>query len=127
MQTFVGHIPPAVNFSEHRARSQTGQAGPRIKGRDWAQSGQGRAFENAALQLPVAFAAAQVAGHALARRDFGVLHAQVDQFVGAKAAPEPQQHQAAVAGVTQQGRPVAGLLRVADGGIEPLINLLEHR
>ena len=50
-----------------------------------------------ALMLPVAFAAAQVAGHTLAGGDLNVLHAQVDQLVGAESPPKPQQHQAAVA------------------------------
>ncbi|MCY1171176.1 hypothetical protein D9M73_112790 [compost metagenome] len=126
MQAFVGDMTPAVYLAEHRTLCQTGQADPGVEGLHCAQAGQCRALEGPALQLPVAFAAAQVAGHALAGGDVGVFDAQVDQFVGAKAAPKPQQYQAAVTRVAQQGRLIAGALGIADGGIEPVIDLLEH-
>jgi hypothetical protein len=56
------------------------------------QAGQGRTLEGSAQKLPVAFAAAQVAGHTLARGDLGVLNEQVDQFIGTETTPKPQQH-----------------------------------
>ncbi|MBK9395235.1 MAG: hypothetical protein IPN40_15690 [Uliginosibacterium sp.] len=33
MQTFVGHIPPAVDLAEHRTLGQPGQVDPGIEGR----------------------------------------------------------------------------------------------
>ena len=88
MQGVLGDMSPAVDLAEHRT---LGQADPSIEGGHGAQTGQSRAFEDPALLLPVAFAAAQVAGQALAGLDLDVFDAQVDQLIRAKATLEPQQ------------------------------------
>lgn len=125
MQPFLTDSPPAVDLAKHRALGQADQTDPCRESRHRTQAGQRRTFVYAAQHLPIALAAAQVARQPFARRDFHVLHPQVDQLVRSKSPPETQQQQTAVAGVAKQRQSVIAAFCVADGHPQPLIDLLD--
>ena len=125
MQPFLTDSPPAVDLAKHRTLRQTGQAHPGIESRHRTEAGQRRTFVDAAQHLPIALAATQVARQPFARRDFHVLHTQVDQLVRSKSPPKSQQQQTAVAGVAKQRRSVITSFCVADGHLQPLVYLLD--
>ena len=125
MQPFLTDSPPAVDLAKHRALGNAGQTYPCIDSRHRTQAGQCRTFVYAAQHLPVALGATQVARQPFARRDFHVLHTQVDQLVGSEPPPKSQQQQTAVAGVAKQRRSVITSFCVADGHLQPLVYLLD--
>jgi len=94
-------MTPAVNFAKERTILEFGQGQPILDCLHGAQAGECRAGEFSPFQLAISFAPREIAGHALARLDLDELDTQAGQFIRSESPPKSQQHQGAVAGMSQ--------------------------
>ncbi len=80
-------------YSENRSITDLGSAHPCQVSFDRADVGQSWRFERRSRDLPISLSDREITGHTLTRHNLPMLGSQPNQFIAAKATPEPEQQQ----------------------------------